>query len=50
MHKYIAQLLYNFDVQLVDPSRPWHITTYWFAYQHEMKVRVKVREGRMVKT
>ncbi|KAJ5890298.1 hypothetical protein N7504_011108 [Penicillium tannophilum] len=50
MHKYIAQLLCNFDVQLVDPSRPWHITTYWFAYQHEMKVRVKVREGRMVKT
>ena len=27
MHKFLAQLLRNFDVELVDPQNPWRITT-----------------------
>ncbi|KAK5054410.1 hypothetical protein LTR84_001300 [Exophiala bonariae] len=46
IHKFVAQLLRNFDVGLVDPNKPWHITSYWFAYQHDMNMWLKTRPGR----
>ncbi|KAL2786641.1 cytochrome P450 [Aspergillus keveii] len=46
LFKYMAQFLYNFDVELVDPARPWHVQTVWFAYQHDMVVRVTERTKR----
>lgn len=42
----MAQFLYNFDVELLDPAQPWHVHTVWFAYQHDMFVRVTERMKR----
>ncbi|KEF54935.1 uncharacterized protein A1O9_09378 [Exophiala aquamarina CBS 119918] len=43
IHKFIAQLLRDFDVGLVDPDKPWHITTYWFTFQHDMNMWIRTR-------
>ncbi|KAJ5382246.1 hypothetical protein N7517_000157 [Penicillium concentricum] len=43
IHKFIAQLLRNFDVELVNLEVPWRITSVWFAFQHDMNVILKPR-------
>ncbi|KAJ9605739.1 hypothetical protein H2200_009588 [Cladophialophora chaetospira] len=43
IHKFIAQLLRNFDVGIVDSNKSWHITSYFFAYQHDMHMWIKPR-------
>ncbi|XRM40663.1 hypothetical protein ABZX51_003975 [Aspergillus tubingensis] len=40
MLKFIALMLHTFDIELVDTTRPWRIESFWFAYQHEMYVRL----------
>ncbi|GAB7349172.1 hypothetical protein MBLNU459_g8107t1 [Dothideomycetes sp. NU459] len=49
MHKFVAQLLRNFDVDFVDREKPWHITSYWFAYQHDMEMHIKARPDRVLR-
>lgn len=49
MHKFIAQLLLNFDIELVSPEAPWQVSTYWFSYQHDMQMRIKVKPNRIIK-
>lgn len=49
LHKFVAQLLRNFDVEFVNKAEPWHITTYWFAYQHDMHMKIKARAGRILR-
>lgn len=49
LNKFVAQLLRNFDIDFVDRERPWHIVTYWFAYQHDMHMRIKARPGRVLR-
>ncbi|PYI26716.1 cytochrome P450 [Aspergillus indologenus CBS 114.80] len=38
--KFLALMLHTFDIELVDSTRPWRLETFWFAYQHEMYVRL----------
>ncbi|OQV00568.1 hypothetical protein CLAIMM_06048 [Cladophialophora immunda] len=49
IHKFVAQLLYYFDVEMVDPKNPWRITTYWFAYQHDQHMKICLRPGRTMR-
>lgn len=49
LNKFVAQLLRNFDIDFVNRERPWHIVTYWFAYQHDMHMRIKARPGRVLR-
>ncbi|KAF2228074.1 cytochrome P450 [Elsinoe ampelina] len=44
MHKFIAQFIHHFDFELVNPDKPWRITSHWFAMQHEFGLRVMRRE------
>ncbi|EXJ54841.1 uncharacterized protein A1O5_12907 [Cladophialophora psammophila CBS 110553] len=48
IHKLVAQLLYNFDFELVDKEHPWHVFTFWFAHTSKMNVRLSVRPGRKI--
>jgi len=41
VREFIAQILRNFDVGLVEPDKPWHIISYWFSYQHDMSMWIK---------
>ncbi|KAF3387027.1 Cytochrome P450 momooxygenase [Penicillium rolfsii] len=43
LFKFMSQILHNFDVELVDEARPWRVQTFWFAYQHDMYMRVTER-------
>ena len=45
MSKFVGQLLYNFDVEFVDKSKPWTVFTAWFAYQKDMMMRLKQRSS-----
>jgi hypothetical protein len=44
VHKSIAQIYRHFDLEIVDKEKPWHITSYWFAYQHDFMMKLKVRD------
>jgi hypothetical protein len=33
----------------VDKEKPWRITTYWFAYQHDLNMKIRVRREFPVK-
>ncbi|KAH7048299.1 cytochrome P450, partial [Macrophomina phaseolina] len=46
IHKFVAQMLHQFDVELVNKERPWVTHSMWFSYQAEMLVKVKERERR----
>lgn len=46
VHKFLAQLLYHFDVEFEDVRNPWRISTFWFSFQHDMKMILKARPGR----
>ncbi|TKX19161.1 cytochrome P450 monooxygenase-like protein 48 [Elsinoe australis] len=50
LHKAVAQLIHNFDMEIVDRERPWRIASHWFAYQHDFNMRLKFREGRDLRT
>ncbi|KAF9887684.1 hypothetical protein FE257_009637 [Aspergillus nanangensis] len=43
MHTFIAQFIHHFDFEIVDKNKPWRVTTYWFAYQHDLMMRIRVR-------
>ncbi|KAJ5963516.1 Pisatin demethylase [Penicillium vulpinum] len=43
IHKFLAQILRHFDVEIADKEKSWHVTSYWFAYQHDFNVHVRVR-------
>ncbi|KAF4550341.1 Cytochrome P450-like protein 23 [Elsinoe fawcettii] len=43
VYKFVAQLVRNFDVEIVNPEQPWRVVSYWFAYQHDFFVRIKTR-------
>lgn len=43
IHKFIAQLLHQFDVELVNKDRPWVTRSQWFSYQADMFVKIKER-------
>ncbi|KAK5057604.1 hypothetical protein LTR84_011604 [Exophiala bonariae] len=44
VHKSVAQLLRHFDMKVDNEDKPWHITSYWFAYQHDFMVQLTPRE------
>ncbi|KAH8887948.1 cytochrome P450, partial [Thozetella sp. PMI_491] len=43
LHKFVAQMMYNFDMEIVDRERPWKVKTYWFMYQLEFNLRLTPR-------
>lgn len=45
LHKFFAQFLHHFDVELVDPQTPLKVHTMFFANVTDMHVRVKYRGG-----
>lgn len=47
VHKFMAQLLRHFDVGLENADKPWNITSYWFAYQHDMNMWIRPRPDRV---
>ncbi|KAI9926751.1 hypothetical protein ASPWEDRAFT_177239 [Aspergillus wentii DTO 134E9] len=47
LQKFIAQFVYHFDFELIDEENPWRITTYWFAYQHDLNMKLRLRPDRM---
>lgn len=49
LSKFTSQLLRNFDVELVNPEKPWRCFTAWFVYQYDMDVRLKFRAGRVLR-
>ncbi|KAH6995429.1 cytochrome P450 [Ilyonectria destructans] len=36
LNKFIAQIIRYFDFELADRNHPWRITSYWFAFQHDL--------------
>jgi hypothetical protein len=44
VHKSIAQIYRHFDLEIVNKEKPWHIMSYWFAYQHDFMMKLKVRD------
>ena len=48
IHKFIAQFLRNFDFKILDPAKPWRITTYWFAMQQDFKMKITFRKNRSI--
>ncbi|KAH7082090.1 cytochrome P450 [Paraphoma chrysanthemicola] len=50
IHKFIAQFIYNFDFALADPNDIWKITTYWFMYQYDFKMKISLRKNRAPRT
>ncbi|KAH7070390.1 cytochrome P450 [Paraphoma chrysanthemicola] len=50
IHKFIAQFIYNFDFALADPKDAWKITTYWFMYQYDFKMKISLRKDRVPRT
>jgi hypothetical protein len=44
MHKFLSQLVRQFDFEIVDKKNPWRVETYWFAYQHDFNTRLKLRD------
>jgi len=49
LHKFLAQFIRNFDFEMVDPKKPWRITTYWFAYQYDQHMKIKLRPGSKIR-
>ncbi|KAL2828857.1 cytochrome P450 [Aspergillus pseudoustus] len=43
MHKFLAQFIHHFDFEIADKSNPWRIKTYWFAYQSDLKMRIRAK-------
>lgn len=43
IHKFVAQMVRNFDAQFMEGENPWKIQTTWFAYQKDMHMRIQVR-------
>ncbi|EXJ76401.1 uncharacterized protein A1O5_00909 [Cladophialophora psammophila CBS 110553] len=43
VHKFVAQMLRNFDIELANKKTPWRISSYWFCNQLDMKVLIKPR-------
>jgi hypothetical protein len=44
LHKFVAQIVQKFDLELVDEAHPFSMKTYFFAMQSDMKMRVSRRE------
>jgi hypothetical protein len=49
IHKLVAQLLYNFDYELVDKKNPWNVFTFWFAHTSDMNVHLRFRPERKLR-
>lgn len=43
IHKFLAQLLREFDVAFENPEKPWRIHSQWFAVQSDMRMTIKSR-------
>ncbi|KAG4443116.1 hypothetical protein IFR05_001442 [Cadophora sp. M221] len=43
IHKFLAQMIRAFDVEIVNKERPYVMTSYWFSYQHDFMVTLKTR-------
>jgi hypothetical protein len=44
MGKFVTQILRQFDVEFVDPSKPWKTEAAWFWKQSDMQVTFRSRE------
>ncbi|KAM0812517.1 putative Cytochrome P450 [Seiridium cardinale] len=44
LHKFLAQFIHHYDFDLANKERPWHITTYWFAYQYDLFMHITRRQ------
>ncbi|KAK5311060.1 hypothetical protein LTR93_011847 [Exophiala xenobiotica] len=49
VHKFMALMLHNFDIGFPEPNKAWHITSYWFAYQHDREMWIRAKPGRMLR-
>ncbi|KAH9215932.1 cytochrome P450 [Leptodontidium sp. 2 PMI_412] len=43
IHKFLAQIIRAFDVEIVNKERPYVMKSYWFSYQHDFMVTLKFR-------
>jgi cytochrome P450 len=43
LHKFLAQFVRQFDFKIVNPEKPWRVTTFWFSYQHDFNLRLTRR-------
>lgn len=43
IYKFVAQLLHQFDIALVNKERPWVTKSMWFSDQGDMFVKIKER-------
>lgn len=46
VHKFLAQLLRNFDVAFENPDKPWRIHSQWFLVQSDMRMMITSRRGK----
>lgn len=46
--KSVAQIVRHFDIEVVSKDNPWRITSYWFAYQHDFLVRIRLRSSHLL--
>ncbi|USW56079.1 Putative cytochrome P450 [Septoria linicola] len=44
VHKFVAQILHNFDLDFVNPAKPWRMHSQWFANQYDMHMKIKSRQ------
>ncbi|KAH7388967.1 cytochrome P450 [Cadophora sp. MPI-SDFR-AT-0126] len=43
IHKFLAQMIRAFDIDIVNKKQPYKMKTYWFSYQHDFMVTLKTR-------
>lgn len=46
VHKFVAQLLRNFDVSFENDQKPWKIHSQWFALQSDMHMKITSRQSK----
>ncbi|KAL4924978.1 cytochrome P450 [Aspergillus undulatus] len=44
VYKFVSQLLLRFDVELVEPNRPWKISSFWVADIENLFIQLKKRD------
>lgn len=47
IHKFIAQLLRNFDIAFENPEKPWKVHSQWFALRSDMRMKITSRRAKM---
>ncbi|PVH76546.1 cytochrome P450 [Cadophora sp. DSE1049] len=43
IHKFLAQMIRAFGIEIVNKEQPYKMKTYWFSYQHDFMITLKTR-------